>query len=84
MNSSNIENEINEINKYISNLHKNIHLIDVRISKNIKNEISLNEETNSDDNQKNIISKNIIKQHFDRKKILIDKNKNHKREKSSL
>ncbi len=84
MNSSNIENEINEINKYISNLHKNIHLIDVRISKNIKNEISLNEETNSDDNQKNIISKNIIKQHFDRKKILIDQNKNYMSEQSSF
>ena len=84
MNSSNIENEINEINKCISNLHKNINLIDDKISKNTKNEISLNEESNYDDNQKNIISKNIIKKHFDRKKILFDHHKNYVSEQSSF
>ena len=83
MNSSNIENEINEINKCISNLHKNINSIDIKISKNNKNEILLNEENNSDDNHKNDISKNIIKKHFDKKKILLE-HKNFISEQSSF
>ena len=81
--SSNIENEINEINKCISNLHKNINSIDIKISKNNKNEILLNEENNSDDNHKNDISKNIIKKHFDKKKILLE-HKNFISEQSSF
>ena len=84
MNSSNIENEINEINKCISNLHKNINSIDIKISKNNKNEILLNEENNSDDNHKNDISKNIIKKHFDKKKILLEQHKNFISEQSSF
>ena len=56
MNHSKLENEIIEINHYISNITKSINSLNDQI-KNPKSNITEIEETNSDDSESNNITK---------------------------
>ena len=82
MNHSKLENEIIEINHYISNITKSINSLNDQI-KNPKSNITEIEETNSDDSESNNITKNKIKNHFHQNSTF-EKNKNYISEQSSF